>query len=136
MSGGWSICQAMGSPVCRIASDATTGPLLEIDSLIQFNQIGPKLLNELKALEPFGSENPTPIFAANEVNVASAATVGKYHRRMSLWQSSDRRKPIDAIQFNLAPDTPRADRFERLAFRLQWNQYRGKRRIQIVVEDF
>ncbi len=111
-------------------------PHLEIDSVIQFDQIGPQLLNELKTLEPFGSKNPQPIFAAREVYVASAAIVGKYHRRMSLWQTANQDNRIDAIQFNLDPDTPKADRFEQMAFRLQWNQYRGRKRVQIVVEDF
>ncbi|MEJ2156368.1 MAG: single-stranded-DNA-specific exonuclease RecJ [Desulfobacteraceae bacterium] len=111
-------------------------PQLEIDSVIQFDQIGPQLLNELKTLEPFGSKNPQPIFAAREVFVASAAIVGQYHRRMSLWQTANQDNRIDAIQFNLDPDTPKADRFEQMAFRLQWNQYRGRKRVQIVVEDF
>jgi single-stranded-DNA-specific exonuclease len=127
---------AFEASVCEMAAPIDQGPRLEIDSFIQFDQIGPRLLDELNALEPFGSENPQPVFAAREVFVSSAAIVGKYHRRMSLWQVEDQRNPIDAIQFNLKPETPRADRFERLAFRLQWNQYRGKKRVQIVVEDF
>jgi single-stranded-DNA-specific exonuclease len=127
---------AFEASVCEMAAPIDTGPRLEIDSFIQFDQIGPRLLDELNALEPFGSENPQPVFAARDVFVSSAAIVGKYHRRMSLWQPEDQRNCIDAIQFNLKPDTPRADRFEQLAFRLQWNQYRGKKRVQIVVEDF
>jgi single-stranded-DNA-specific exonuclease len=112
------------------------GPCLEIDSEIEFSQISPKLLDELESLEPFGLDNPTPIFAARQVHVTSAGIVGKYHRRMTLRQSSSSGDTIDAIHFNLKPDTPRAQRFERLAFRLQWNQYRGKKRVQIVVKDF
>jgi single-stranded-DNA-specific exonuclease len=127
---------AFEASVCEMAAPTDQGPLLEIDSVIQFEQIGPRLLNELNALEPFGSENPQPIFAAREIYVSSAAIVGKYHRRMSLWQIADQENRIDAIQFNLKPETPRADRFEQLAFRLQWNQHRGKKRVQIVVEDF
>ena len=127
---------AFEASVRAMAAPLEQGPQLEIDSIIQFDQIGPRLLNELKDLEPFGSDNPPPIFAAREVHVASAAIVGKYHRRMSLWQTVDEGNRIEAIHFNLTPETPRADRFERLAFRLQWNQYRGKKRVQIVVEDF
>ena len=53
---------------------------------------------------------------------------------MTLRQSGLNRSPIDAIQFNLKPDAPRADSFDQLAFRLQWNRYNGKQQIQIVVE--
>jgi single-stranded-DNA-specific exonuclease len=128
--------QAFEETVIRFTQSRSNGPCLEIDSEIEFHQINPKLLDELKDLEPYGSENPTPIFAAREIHVVSAAMVGKHHRRMSLMQSSHGSPTVDAIQFNLTSETPRADRFERLAFRLQWNQYRGRKRIQIVVEDF
>lgn len=122
--------------VSQMTASCESSPTITIDSEIEFDQITPKLMDELSSLEPFGIENPPPVFTASKVNVASAAVVGKNHRRMSLWQSSNKSAPIDAIQFNLKPDTPRAERFERLAFRLQWNQYRGKKKIQIIVEDF
>ena len=128
--------QLFEDTVIRHTDVDSKGPCLEIDSEIEFQQISPKLMDELKRLEPYGSENPIPIFAAKEVYVTSAAIVGKHHRRMTLMQGPGVGPAIEAIQFNLMPDTPRADRFDRLAFRLQWNQYRGKRRIQIVVEDF
>ena len=144
LAAGLSVCvenirklqQAFEETVTRLTESYSNGPCLEIDSEIEFHQISPELLDELKSLEPYGSENPTPIFAAKEIHVVSAAMVGKHHRRMSLMQSSHGGPTIDAIQFNLNPETPRADRFDYLAFRLQWNQYRGKKRIQIVVEDY
>lgn len=127
---------AFEDAVIQLATVPSNGPCLEIDSEIEFSQISPKLMNELKRLEPYGSDNPAPIFAAREVHVTSAGIVGKYHRRMSLQQSANKGNTIEAIHFNLKPDTPRVERFERLAFQLRWNQYRGKKRVQIVVEDF
>jgi single-stranded-DNA-specific exonuclease len=127
---------AFDNVVAQLTTEPNKGPCLEIDSEIEFGQISPKLMDELKSLEPFGSDNPPPIFAAKQVHVTSARIVGKYHRRMSLRQCANGSDTIDAIHFNLKPDTPRVERFERLAFQLRWNQYRGKKRIQIVVEDF
>ncbi len=111
-------------------------PELQIDTEMRFDHISPRLLNELEGLEPFGTGNPAPLFAARDVNVASAAIVGNRHRRMSLRQPSHDGPAIDAMQFNLPPGTPRVENFAHIAFRLQWNRYRGKKRIQIVVEDF
>lgn len=111
-------------------------PCLVIDSEIHFGQITARLMNELETLEPFGTDNPPPLFAASDVQVSSAAIVGKHHRRMTLRQPAGNGRPIEAIQFNLSPETPRMDSFERLAFRLQWNHYRGDKRIQMVVEGF
>ncbi|MGD9367124.1 MAG: single-stranded-DNA-specific exonuclease RecJ [Desulfobacteraceae bacterium] len=127
---------AFEEAVSRLGGLSEKAPDLVIDCEIQFNQINPQLLDELKNLEPFGTDNPAPIFAAKDIYVSSAAMVGKCHRRMSVRQPSNNSTCIDAIQFNLAPDSPRAERFDHLAFRLQWNQYRGQKRIQIVVEDF
>ncbi len=109
-------------------------PSVQIDSEIRFDQIGPRLLNELETLEPFGTGNPAPLFAAHDVRVAAASIVGGHHRRMRLCQDASDGPPIDAMQFNLTPETPRGDHFDRIAFRLQWNRYQGDKRIQMVVE--
>ncbi len=108
-------------------------PQLTIDCEVRFDQITPELLNELERLEPFGAENPAPLFMARDVHVSTACIVGQRHRRMALCQA-DHCRMVGAIQFNLDPEAPRAAFFERMAFRLQWNRYRGAREIQIVVE--
>ena len=110
------------------------GPELAIDQEIQLDQICPQLIDELERLSPFGTENPPPLFMAREVKVTKAAIVGQRHRRMFLCQPHQCTPPIGAIQFNLEQDDPRADTFEQLAFRLQWNRYRGKKEIQMIVE--
>jgi single-stranded-DNA-specific exonuclease len=126
---------AFEQAVVQSLPDQDAAPRLEIDSEIQFNQIGPQLMNELEDLEPYGTGNPPPVFFARDVHVTTAAIVGRRHRRMSLCQSMDDSPAMDAIHFNLPPDAPRPGSFERLAFRIQWNRYRGDKRIQLVVED-
>jgi single-stranded-DNA-specific exonuclease len=126
---------AFEEAVIHAVPDQDAAPRLEIDSEIQFSQIDARLMNELEDLEPYGTDNPPPVFFARDVHVISAAMVGRRHRRMSLCQSMDNSPTIDAIQFNLPPDAPKPGCFERLAFRIQWNRYRGEKRIQLVVED-
>lgn len=110
------------------------GPELRIDQEIQLDQICPQLIDELEWLSPFGNANPAPLFMAREVKVTRAAIVGQRHRRMMLCQPNQCSPPIGAIQFNLEKDNPRVDTFEKLAFRLQWNRYRGAKEIQMIVE--
>jgi single-stranded-DNA-specific exonuclease len=105
-----------------------------VDAEIRFDQINAQLVTDLERLEPFGEANPAPIFLSRNVRVTSAVIVGGRHRKMILHQYGVNSAPIDAIQFNLKSDTPRADSFEQLAFRLQWNRHNGKRHIQMVVE--
>jgi single-stranded-DNA-specific exonuclease len=126
---------AFEEAVNKLLPDHSAAPRLEIDSEIQFSQIDPQLMDELESLEPFGTDNPPPVFFARNVHVTSAAMLGGRHRRMSLCQAADDSPAIDAIHFNMPQDTPRAGCFERLAFRMQWNRYRGEKRIQLVIED-
>jgi single-stranded-DNA-specific exonuclease len=121
----------------RAVEQLSSGEMAEsipVDAEIRFDQINSQLVNDLERLEPFGESNPAPIFLSKNVRVTSAAIVGGRHRKMTLHQNGVHSAPIDAIQFNLKSDTPRADSFEQLAFRLQWNRHNGKRHIQIVVE--
>lgn len=111
-------------------------PELRIDSLITLDQISPQLLDELETLAPFGTDNPSPLFMARDVRVTTAAIVGQRHRRMVLCQPDQCTPPIGAMHFNITPDTPRAQSFEQLAFRLQWNRFRGAKEIQMIVEGF
>lgn len=121
--------------VRQLEPDADAATALEIDGEIAFSQINPQLMAELEDLEPFGTDNPAPLFVARNVHVTSAASVGRGHRRMSLCQASNDAAPLDAIHFNLQPGSPRANSFAQLAFRIQWNRYKGEKRIQLIVED-
>jgi single-stranded-DNA-specific exonuclease len=126
---------AFEEAVMQALPDDDAAPRLEIDSEIQFSQIDSQLMDELQDLEPYGTGNPPPVFFARDVHVTAATIVGRRHRRMSLCQSMDDSPAVDAIHFNLPPDAPRPGCFERLAFRIQWNRYRGEKRIQLIVED-
>lgn len=126
---------AFEQAVLDITPAGDTTPCLPVDAEIHLNQITPQLVNELEAIAPFGETNPPPLFLARELRVVSAAIVGKYHRRMTLVQPGQNGRPVDAIQFNLAPDTPRPNSFGQLAFHVQWNRYNGQKKIQLVVES-
>ncbi|MBT8339677.1 MAG: single-stranded-DNA-specific exonuclease RecJ [Desulfatitalea sp.] len=109
---------------------------LLIDSELNLDQIDARLIDDLERLSPFGTDNPAPIFMARNVRVTSAAMVGHRHRKMTLCQPHQQARPIDAMLFNLSPDTPRPDAFDRIAFRLKWHHYRSSKQIQMVVEAF
>jgi single-stranded-DNA-specific exonuclease len=128
--------RAFEASVDCMLPDSSKGPSLDIDSEIRFDQIGSNLMDEIHALEPFGAQNPAPVFMAREVIVVKATILGQRHRLMTLRQSSGEGAPLSAIFFNLPPDMPRKDYFEEVAFRLQWDRYRGNSQIQLIVEDY
>jgi single-stranded-DNA-specific exonuclease len=111
-------------------------PTLTIDCKLDFKDITSALLDELVSLEPFGSGNTEPLFTAENIKVLSASVVGKNHRRMLLGQpGSDSRSSFNAIHFNIDPDKPVPKRLERIAFRLRWNNWNGKKTPQLIIVE-
>ncbi len=111
-------------------------PKLSIDCELGFNDISDSLIDEIESLTPFGNGNPEPLFIAKNVEVFSSKIVGKNHRSMLLKQPSGKMPKIfNAIHFNAISDAPLKDNFDRIAFRLRWNRWNGKKKVQIVVEE-
>ncbi len=106
-------------------------PVLLIDQELGIDRIEDRLIDELEMLQPFGKTNPAPLFMARKVNVAAHQKVGDCHRRLTLEQNHFR---MEAIQFNVASQTPPPAQFERIAYRLKWNRWKGAKKPQILLE--
>ena len=111
-------------------------PTIRIDSELNLNRISPGLIDEIEALQPFGSGNPEPLFMARGIQVLSPRIVGQKHRRFLLNQADNPSPgPFPAIQFNIDPSRPLPEHVGKIAFRLRWNRWRGKRTPQLIVEE-
>ena len=111
-------------------------PKLIIDAKIEFADITENLIDEIEKLSPFGSGNPEPLFAAQNVKVVSSKTVGRNHRKMMLIQdNTPDPKAISAIRFNATGPLQTQTSFDRIAFRLRWNRWNNNKSIQLIVED-
>ena len=111
-------------------------PTLNIDGELDFATISAGLIDELESLMPYGAGNPEPIFVSSDVRVISSKIVGKSHRRMVLRQSSEPNTPsFQAIHFNVDDQSAQEKNFAKVAFKLRWNRWNGKKIAQIVVED-
>ena len=111
-------------------------PKLIIDAEIEFADITENLIDEIEKLSPFGSGNPEPLFAAQNVKVVSSKMVGRNHRKMMLIQdNTPDPKAISAIRFNATGPLLNQTSFDRIAFRLRWNRWNNNKSIQLIVED-
>ena len=109
---------------------------LLIDSEIKFGDISDRLLDEIDRLRPFGEGNPNPLFMARSISVKSSQIVGQNHRRMVLCQaSSGSHKSFGAIHFNSVNDTAGPKAYHRIAFRLNWNHWKGEKYPQLIIVD-
>ena len=111
-------------------------PRLTVDTQIHFDDISEELIDEIETLSPFGTENPEPLFIAQDIKVVSSKIVGKKHRRMMLAQNvQPSGKPVPAICFNAEDNLLKKTIFSRIAFRLRWNRWNGHQTIQLIIED-
>ena len=110
-------------------------PILPIDMSLEFHDMSDELIDAIEQLAPFGVANPEPLFVAGQVRVVDSKLVGAGHRRMVLQQYSGTvDSKIDAIQFNIDPRRSQAVTFDRMAFKLRWNRWNSKKKVQLIVE--
>lgn len=109
---------------------------VNIDHELRFEQITSRLIEEIEGLKPFGNGNDEPLFMARKVRVKDTQIVGERHRRMLLTQADDAAgRPYSAIQFNVDPGQSAPESFDRMAFRLQWNRWNGRKNLQLQVAE-
>lgn len=127
---------AFESSIRQLAGPKIFAPEIEIDCRLDFDQINEALIHEIEMLEPFGTANPQPLFAADNVTVVDSKIVGERHRRLVLKQAGDKPSPrLNAIQFNVDPGLPVPDTLARIAYHLQWNHWNGRRTLQLVIVE-
>jgi single-stranded-DNA-specific exonuclease len=128
--------QLFEKAVRRMAQSNDRIPRLTVDAEIHFDDISPKLIDEIETLSPFGTDNPEPVFMAQNIKVVSSKIVGGNHRRMMLAQDAQPSgKPVPAICFNAEDNLLKKTIFSRIAFRLRWNRWNGHQTIQLIIED-
>lgn len=123
------------SVVGRMAAGRDAGPRLCIDARVPLGDITAELMDRLALLGPFGQGNPCPLFMDTDVRVHASKTVADRHRRMILQGRGGTGAKHTGIQFSVAADTPAEGRFEKIAYRPQWNSWNGRKNLQLVIED-
>ncbi len=108
-------------------------PVLWIDYDLGFNDITEKMLRMLRYIEPFGPENPEPIFATLNVKVTDYNIVKEAHLRLVLQHQNI---SLNAIGFNLAEKfmTLNTDTLH-ITYHIGVNQWNGKNIIQLSLKD-
>lgn len=105
--------------------------ILEIEAEVSITQITKKLIEDLKKFEPFGCDNPRPMFASDKVPVSGIRTVG--NNQHLKFQASG----IDAIAFGMGDlaDVLQSSQQADLAYIPEINEYNGFEKVQLKVKD-
>lgn len=110
-------------------------PVLELDCKLNPAQLSVDLARGLSMLEPFGAENPTPLFGLYHMKVKDIRPIGNgKHLRLTLTRGDS---TVYALRFNTLPqDFPyHADDLVDLAVTLDVNVYNNNENLSVVVRD-
>ncbi len=110
-------------------------PVLNIDCKLNPSSINTDILVSAEILEPYGADNPQPLFGLYNMELVSVQAVGNgKHLRLSLRKNGC---SINAIMFSVTMgEFPYAvnDKVD-LAVKLSANEYMGKTQVSIQVKD-
>jgi len=117
------------------ASDLT--PTLNVDVEVDLAQLTPDLLQGLKRMAPFGTDNRRPIFLAREVLAkGNPRRVGSDRSHLRFAVRRDGSRPLDVIAFRMGD---RAAEIRQgpldLVFTFEENEFRGITRAQLRLKD-
>ncbi len=111
-----------------------TAPSLWLDAEVPLEQIDNDLMNELERLQPFGQCNEEPVFYSRaSISPSGPRIVGNGHLKLSF---QHKRGVINAIGFGQGQKIDRLNGGEvDIAFKCRFNDYNGRREINLHLED-
>ena len=112
---------------------------VHIDMVIPLNYVTYDLVEELKILEPFGTANEKPLFAAKDLEIIDGRVLGERRNVYKCRVKDESGTVIDTIYFG------EAESFEKyvkehekisITFNPDINEFRGSRTLQLVVRNY
>ena len=124
---------AFDTEVRRHLSTSDLRGVVYSDGPLTVQQMSLELAEELRMAGPWGQGFPEPVFDG-AFSVSQSAIVGDRHLKLKLIPvASTACAPIDAIAFNTLPEDLPGHQIQ-CAYRLDVNEYRGQRTVQLIVE--
>lgn len=106
---------------------------IHLDAQVQFRDLTFDFLEAMKLLEPFGNENPAPVFYCEAIQTWPAKKVGTMHMRLFLEQDG---RILEGFAYNLAryfrPLQKKKNRL-RIAFTPQISAFKQSPNIQLLI---
>ncbi len=110
-------------------------PVLHIDCKLNPSSINTEMLASMEILEPFGADNPQPLFGLYNMQITGLQPVGGgKHLRITV---SKKGYSLTAIMFSVSPEEfpYRVSDTVDLAVRLTANEYMGRMQVNVQIKD-
>lgn len=110
--------------------------ILDIDLKISADDVNIDFVHTIERLEPFGAENPTPLFAIEDLQVADFKFMGQLKNHLKLFCCDKDGKSLECIKWNT--NEFRAKKFApvKIVFSPEINEFNGKISVQLLIKDF
>jgi len=108
---------------------------LKIDRQVTLDAVSGDLLHELEQMAPFGFGNPGPILACKGVQVHSVSAIGKERSHLKFRFGSQGEQEGVAFRIGERINELNRERTLDVAFSLDWNTFRGREAVQLMVKD-
>jgi single-stranded-DNA-specific exonuclease len=129
---------ALYEVAARTLADATElRPTLQIDAKVAIESLNWGLQEQFARLEPTGHENPPPLLLSQRLRVREARTVGAGRHLRLVVDGGPQTPVLDAVAFNRGEwrDQLGQETQIDLVYHLEANEWQGRRRLQLNVQD-
>jgi single-stranded-DNA-specific exonuclease len=112
-------------------------PEIILDKKLNISEINQELYKHITLLEPFGSENPPPIFLIQAVRISMFKKIGREQNHVR-FQANQHDAKIDAVGFNLAEEFASIDlelNKVDLVCEFQINDWNGGNKLELKILD-
>jgi len=108
---------------------------LHLDATLSPGELDEALIDELTRLAPHGAANPAPLFLVRDVVVKEAWTMGRDGATLGLRLGLADGREVRCVGFGQGHRRPPDGSHLDLAARPVRNEFRGERRLELIVED-
>jgi len=111
-------------------------PVLDIEIVLEPEDVGPSFWSLFRRMEPFGKDNPEPIFLMKNLNIFSLRTVGNGSKHIKMVVEKNK-KSFDVISFNNAEKLSylKPNMKVDLVFALKENEWQGRTYLDLELVD-
>lgn len=106
---------------------------MKVDAMVHLDEITPELMTYIERMQPYGVDNPEPVFCCRGFQVENLQILKGCHLQLRLKQGKTRSTAIgfNFIESDHPPPVP-----ELLLFSPRWNHWQGENRIQLHLHDY
>jgi single-stranded-DNA-specific exonuclease len=111
-------------------------PPVTVDAELRLREVGIEAIEELELLQPFGQENPQPLFACRNVFITGTRVVGAEKNHLG-FSAQDGRSKVQAIWFQ-CPDVAGFSTYTGavdIIFTLQVDEWNGRKTPKLMVKE-